>query len=217
MLGFYVSGHPLDSYRGNFESSKLTKLGALDEVDTSGKPVTVWIAGIVNKAEVRYSKKDNRPFATLALEDFTGQAEIMVWSDDYEKHKALLAVGNVLGLRCRCSKDDRSESTRLTLSEAKQLQPKKARRRSENAEENEGAKPAPKPAVIRPVVIRLNTARHSIIDIERIHEVVSRHPGEIPLIFEFSSPRGGSIRMQAASEFRVADTRELQDALLIWR
>lgn len=222
LLGFYVSGHPLDSYRGHFDSSKLTKLGLLEEIDTSGKPVTVWVAGIVNKAEVRYSKKDNRPFATLVLEDFTGSTEMMVWSDDYEKHKPLLVVGNVLGLRCRCTKDQRTEQNKLTLYDAKLLAPKKARRRlDENGEEiSPGTSPEPKPqkpVEIKPVVIRLNTAKHSPIDVERIYEVVTQHPGEIPLIIEFSTPQGESIRMQAANEFRVANTRELHNALVIWR
>jgi len=222
LLGFYVSGHPLDSYRGHFDSTKLTKLGLLEEVDTSGKPVTVWVAGIVNKADVRYSKKDNRPFATLVLEDFTGSTEMMVWSDDYEKHKALLVVGNVLGLRCRCTKDQRTEQNRLTLYDAKLLPPKKSRRRlDENGDElppDAPTKEKPvKPVEIKPVVVRLNTARHSSIDVERIYEVITQHPGEVPFIIEFTTAKGLNIRMQAATEFRVANTRELQNALIIWR
>ena len=218
LLGFYVSGHPLDSYRGHFDSSKITKLGALDEVDTSAKPVTVWVAGIVNKAEVRYSKKDNRPFATLTLEDFTGQCELMVWSDDYEKHKAILQTGTVLGLRCRCQKDQRTEQNRLALYEAKVLEPKKARRRSvDNGDEETGtAIKATKAPVERPIIVRLNTARHSSIDLERIHEVIQQHPGTTPLIMEFLIPGGKRLRMRAGEEFKVADTRELRDALVIW-
>lgn len=77
-----VSGHPLDSFRGHFDSTKITKLMALDEVDVSAKPQTVFIAGIVNTMEVRYSKKDNCPFATFTFEDFTGQIEMMAWSEE---------------------------------------------------------------------------------------------------------------------------------------
>jgi DNA polymerase III subunit alpha len=222
LLGFYVSGHPLDSYRGHFDSVKLTKLGSLDEVDTSGKPVTVYVAGIVNKMEVRYSKKDNRPFATLVMEDFTGATEMMVWSDDYEKHKPLLVAGNVLGLRCRCSKDQRTEQNKLTLNDAKLLAPKKARRRSEEGIDGMDSgnplqtEPA-RPAEIKPVVVRLNTSKHTPIDVERIFEVVTQHPGDVPFIIEFSTPEGQNIRMQAASEFRVTNSRELQNALIIWR
>jgi DNA polymerase-3 subunit alpha len=234
LLGFYVSGHPLDSYRGHFDSVKLTKIGTLDEVDTSAKPVTVWIAGIVNKADVRYSKKDNRPFATLTFEDFTGNTEIMVWSDDFEKHKAILQVGNVLYLRCRCQKDQRTESNRLALYDAKQLLPKKARRRSETTADSESESSEDQGSnndqsqtngrgsakTIKPpesVVIRLNPIRHSSIDIERIHEIITQHPGDTPFIIEFQKPNAPPVRFRAADEFKVANTRELMNALLIWR
>lgn len=231
LLGFYVSGHPLDSYRGHFDSSKLTQIGALDEVDTSAKPVTVWISGIVSRLDVRYSKKDNRPFATLAFEDFTGGTEIMVWSDDYEKHKALLLVGNVLHLRCRCQKDQRTESNRLALYDVKQLEPKKARRRSEPVEGEEDSngsngksrsngaanRGAATPPPVRPVVVRINPRKHSTIDIERIYEVITRHPGDVPFIIEFSQPNSAPVRMQAADEFKVAQSKELMNALEVWR
>lgn len=219
LLGFYVSGHPLDSYRGHFESSKLTKIIALEEVDTSAKPQTVYIAGIVNTMEVKYSKKDNRPFATITFEDFTGQIEMMVWSDDYEKFKEVLKVGSVLGLRCRCMKDQRTEGNRLTLGDAKPLLPKKAR--VANAGEAGAAsprpeKPTPPPAPPRPLLLRLDCRRHSQIDLDRIHEVLVQHPGELPVQFEFSYNGGSKIRLQAGDEFRVSQTKDLIQQLMIW-
>jgi len=39
----------------------------------------------------------------------------------------------------------------------------------------------------------------------------------VPFIIEFTTAKGLNIRMQAATEFRVANTRELQNALIIWR
>ncbi len=217
LLGFYVSGHPLDSYRGHFESSKLTRIAVLDEIDTSVKPQTVFIAGIVNTLEVKYSKKDNRPFATFTFEDFTGQIEMMVWSDEYEKFKDLLKIGSVLGLRCRCMKDQRTEGNRLTLGDAKELKPKKAR--DPNAGEAGAApaeRPAAPPAPPKPLVLRLDTRRHSQIDLDRIHEVLLRHPGDLPVIFEFNRPGAPRLRLEAGDEFRVSQTKDLVQALMIW-
>jgi DNA polymerase-3 subunit alpha len=214
LLGFYVSGHPLDSYRGHFDSSKLTKLAALDEVDTSAKPQTVFIAGIVNSLEVKYSKKDNRPFATFTFEDFTGQIELMAWSEEYEKFKEVLKVGSVLGLRCRCMKDQRTEGNRLTLSDAKELKPKKARVRAEGEEpEEQEAKPPPPP---KPLVLHLDTRKHGQIDLDRIHEVLAQHPGELPVIFEFLYNGGRKVRLEAGDQFRISQTKDLVQALSIW-
>lgn len=218
LLGFYVSGHPLDSYRGNFESSKLTKIIALEEVDTSAKPQTVFIAGIVNSLDVKYSKKDNRPFATFTFEDFTGQIEMMVWSDEYEKFKEFLKVGAVLGLRCRCMKDQRTEGNRLTLGDAKPLSPKKARvANAGEAGVEAPAKPAPPPAPPKPLLLRLDCRRHSQIDLDRIHEVLTQFPGELPVLFEFNnSSTGNKVRLQAGDEYRVTQTKDLVQQLMIW-
>jgi DNA polymerase III subunit alpha len=214
LLGFYVSGHPLDSYRGHFDSSKLTKIAALDEVDTTAKPQTVFIAGIVNTLEVKYSKKDNRPFATFTFEDFTGQIELMAWSEEYEKFKDVLKVGAVLGLRCRCMKDQRTEGNRLTLSDAKELKPKKARVRAEGEEpEEQEAKPPPPP---KPLVLHLDTRKHGQIDLDRIHEVLAQHPGDLPVIFEFLYNGGRKVRLEAGDQFRISQTKDLVQALSIW-
>lgn len=215
LLGFYVSGHPLDNFRGNFESSKITKLAMLNEVDTAAKPQTVWIAGIINTLEVKYSKKDNRPFATFTFEDFTGQIELMAWSEEYEKFKDVLKAGNVLGLRCRCMKDQRTEGNRLTLSEAKELKPKKARDPNAATALPE-IKPAAPPAPPKPLLLRLDCRRHSDIDLDRIHEVLTQHPGELPVIFEFSYNGGSKVRFEAAPEFRITQTKDLVQALMIW-
>ena len=211
LLGFYVSGHPLDSYRGNFESSKLTKITAIEELDTGAKSQTIWIAGIVNTLDVRYSKKDNRPFATFTLEDFTGVIELMAWSDEYEKFKDLLKVGNVLGLRCRCMKDQRSEGNRVTMSEAKQLLPKKSR--GLTPAEDKPSEPAPPP---KPLLLRLDCRKHSQIDLDRIHEILVQHPGDLPVIFEFNYNGGSKVRLEAGDEFCVTQTKDLVQALMVW-
>ncbi len=214
LLGFYVSGHPLDNFRGHFDSSKITKIAVIHEVDTKQKPQTIWIAGIINTCAVKYSKKDNRPFATFTFEDFTGQIEMMAWSEEYEKFKDLLQPGKVLGLRCRCMKDQRTEGNRVTLGDAKELQPKKAR--NPNAATSVVEKPVAPPAPPKPLLLRLDCRRHGQIDLDRIHEVLIQHPGELPVIFEFAYNGGSKVRLQADDEFRVTQTKDLIQQLMIW-
>ncbi|HRK15517.1 MAG TPA: DNA polymerase III subunit alpha, partial [Prosthecobacter sp.] len=128
LLGFYVSGHPLDKYRGHFDSPRIHRIGALDEVDTAAKPVSLFILGIIKTLDIRYSKKDNRPFCTFTIEDFSGPAEVMAWSDEFEKFKDLLKPGAVLGMRVRCAKDQRGDGNRVTLSgDVREAKPKKPR------------------------------------------------------------------------------------------
>ena len=46
--------------------------------------------------------------------------------------------------------------------------------------------------------------------------MLERHPGDLPVFFEFSRPGGEKLRLEAGDEFRVTQTRELVQALMIW-
>ncbi|MFN0077848.1 MAG: DNA polymerase III subunit alpha, partial [Prosthecobacter sp.] len=212
LLGFYVSGHPLDSYRGHFDSVKLTKIAAIEEIDTKEKAQTIFIAGILSQLEVRYSKRDNKPFATFKFEDFTGQVEMMSWSDEYEKLKDVLANGAVLALRCRVSKDQKTDGNRVTLGDAKPLKPKAAKPR--NAGDPEPVAPKP-PAPPKPIVLRLNTRQHDETDLERILEVLTQFPGTLPVFLEISQ-NGHKACLEVGDELRVTPGPDLRRALTVW-
>jgi len=214
LLGFYVSGHPLDSYRGHFDSTKFIKISSIEEIDTKQKPSSHSIAGILSQLEVRYSKKDNRPFATFKVEDFTGVQEMMCWSDDYEKLKDVLANGAVLDLRIRVSKDQKTDGNRVTMNNAQVLKPKAAKPR--NAGDPDPSEPPPPkpPAPPKPVVLKLN-GTHDETDLERIHEVLIAHPGTLPVFLEISR-NGHKARLELDETFRVTPSQDLRRALTVW-
>jgi DNA polymerase-3 subunit alpha len=215
LLGFYVSGHPLDSYRGHFDSSKIIKIASIADIDTKEKASSHSIAGILSQLEVRYSKRDNRPFATFKFEDFTGQIEMMCWSDDYEKVKDVLANGAVLGLRIRVSKDQKTDGNRVTMNSATPLKPKAAKPR--NAADPDPSEPPPPkpPAPPKPVVLRLNTKQHDVTDLERIQEVLLAYPGTLPVFLEISR-NGHKARLELDESFRVTPGPDLRRALTVW-
>ena len=212
LLGFYVSGHPLDSYRGHFDSPKLIKIASIEEIDTKEKPSTHTIAGILSQLEVRYSKKDNRPFATFKVEDFTGVQEMMCWSDDYEKLKDVLANGAVMAFRIRVSKDQKTDGNRCTCNNASILKPKAAKPRNAGDPAPDAPKPPPPP---KPIILRLNTRQHDANDLERIEEVLLQHPGTLPVFLEISQ-NGHKARLELAEAFRVTPSPDLRRSLTIW-
>ena len=78
MLGFYLTGHPLEAYAGHFDSPKITTISAAQRIEESS---TVRLAGIVWSVEKKFTKKDGKPFVVIMLEDFTGQIELTAWDD----------------------------------------------------------------------------------------------------------------------------------------
>ncbi|MBK6832383.1 MAG: DNA polymerase III subunit alpha [Flavobacteriales bacterium] len=99
VIGFYLSGHPLDDHRLEIKHlchhnlSQLTDLKALE-----GRDVT--FAGIVTKAEHRIAKS-GKPFGTLSLEDHYGSHDFMLFSEDYMRFKLYLQQGALLFVKGR--------------------------------------------------------------------------------------------------------------------
>jgi len=101
VVGVYISGHPLDNFKfeiDTFCSAEITVLNEIDKLE--GKEIKV--GGIVSTVEHKMTKT-GRPFGKLAMEDYSGKYEFVLWSDDYLKFKSflmpglfLLVEGNVL-------------------------------------------------------------------------------------------------------------------------
>ncbi len=91
VLGFYVSGHPLEKYEGIWKKhiTNVTADFALDEETghsrvTDGSKATV--GGMITEKTIKYTRK-NQTMAFLTLEDLLGTVEIVVFPRDYEKNK----------------------------------------------------------------------------------------------------------------------------------
>ncbi|MCH5280849.1 MAG: DNA polymerase III subunit alpha [Lachnospiraceae bacterium] len=90
VIGFYVSGHPLEEYEAFWKKriSTTTVEFSLDEdlghaKIEDGKKVT--IGGIIAGKTIKYTKND-KVMAFLTLEDLAGSVEIVVFPRDYEKY-----------------------------------------------------------------------------------------------------------------------------------
>lgn len=101
VIGFYLSGHPLDDHRLEVKHLCNTTLPDLKELDKLvGREVA--FAGIVTKAEHRIAKS-GKPFGSFSLEDHHGTHEFMLFSEDYLKYKLYLQVGTLLFVKGRAN------------------------------------------------------------------------------------------------------------------
>ena len=110
LLGFYLTGHPLEAYAGHFDNPKITSISAAQGIE---EPSTVRLAGIVSSFEKKFTKKDGKPFAVIALEDFTGQIELTAWDDVFAEKASLLNPGSVISVTARLIRRD--DSVRATV------------------------------------------------------------------------------------------------------
>lgn len=101
VIGFYLSGHPLDDHRLEIKYLCNTTLPDLKELDKlAGRDLT--FSGIVTKAEHRIAKS-GKPFGSLSLEDHHGTHEFMFFSEDYMKFKLYMQMGALLLVKGRAA------------------------------------------------------------------------------------------------------------------
>jgi DNA polymerase-3 subunit alpha len=88
LLGFYVSGHPLNAYEGLFE--KLCT-HTEESVLLEGDRVEFRLAGIMSGINKKLSKKDNRPWAFFNLASKRATISVNMYADAYETYGKTLA------------------------------------------------------------------------------------------------------------------------------
>jgi len=102
ITGFYVTGHPLDQFRERLK--QFTPVGQLSEGGFSdGQQVK--IAGLVGSAK-RITTKSGGMMCFVGLEDFTGQAEVVVFPRIFDKTSRLLLIDTPLAVSGRLNISD---------------------------------------------------------------------------------------------------------------
>jgi len=86
VVGLYVSGHPLLKYEDEIKQFATVHLGEVGDLKSSA---TVRACGIVTSVRRKPDRRNNM-MAFVAIEDFTGRCECIVFSDPYAKYQHLL-------------------------------------------------------------------------------------------------------------------------------
>ncbi len=110
VLGFYVSGHPMEEYQALWEKhiSAKTSDFFLDEETNAvllQDGATATIGGMIADKKIKYTKND-KIMAFLTLEDLVGSVEVIVFPNAYEKYSAQLMEDNKVFIEGRISVEE---------------------------------------------------------------------------------------------------------------
>jgi DNA polymerase-3 subunit alpha len=111
VVGFYVSGHPLEQYRAEaeeFASARFGNVEALEQAIEASQsneqqngrrgrnrgPVRTF-CGILTEVN-RHTTKSGKPIAFATIEDFTGQGELVVFANILDRVQHYLEVDEVV-------------------------------------------------------------------------------------------------------------------------
>ena len=201
LLGFYVSGHPLDAYVDLFAAKNYRPIASLGELDDRAP---FKIAGAIVEVEKKFTRKEGKPFAVLRLEDLSDTLEVVVWNEVYVKISDALAAGRVVEIRGTL--DKRDDGLRATAQEIKTLASGKT-----NGARERAADGCQEPAV----VLQFSPAATGD-ELLEVREILASSPGRRPVQLLFDRTNGNSLRLDAGTEFRVNLTRDLEAKLSRW-
>jgi DNA polymerase-3 subunit alpha len=93
VLGFFVSGHPMDKYREKLRNMKVVTTAAALEMKPEPQTFRrgqepqneISIAGVITGLKVAKSKRSGELYAQAALEDTLGKIELIAFPQSYEK------------------------------------------------------------------------------------------------------------------------------------
>jgi DNA polymerase-3 subunit alpha len=203
LLGFYVSGHPLDAYADLFAGKNYQPISSLGELEDRSQ---FRIAGAIANAEKKFTRKEGKPFAVIWIEDRTGTLEVVVWNDVYVTVSEILVPGKVVELRGTI--DTRGDSLRAT---AQKVRVPTANKTNGASNGNGGSPENSEPAVL----LQFSPATTSE-ELREVREILASSPGQRRVQLLFDRPSGEPLRMDAGSELRVNLTQDLEQKLMRW-
>jgi DNA polymerase III subunit alpha len=221
LMGFYLTGHPMDAYRKVFDRLSCVPLSDLEEMEHQA---VARVAFIVESLTVRIASKSGRKFAILMISDGMESYELPVWSDLFEERGELLDENQLLyGI---VQIDRREETLKLSCKWFDDLtkvdeemvelcdrmydkvkfqveRSKKYLQKKEEQEMNDKAK--------EKLQLKVNLSKVRLSQILRIKELLLKHAGKQQVEFSFQDGKGKS---QGELIFKQATGVEITDQCL---
>jgi DNA polymerase-3 subunit alpha len=179
MLGFWVTGHPLDRY-----AEKVSELATHDSGSLDGlvKGAEVTLCGVPTGI-IRKRNKEGKPWATMTIEDRGGSVEALVFASSYERLAPQIVEDEAVMVRALALPEE-GGATKISVQDIVAL---------DNARVD-------MPSVIS---IRVWLGRGNGSDrAQALEEVFRRKPGDTQVRLRLEMPRDFSVLLDVPSKVR---------------
>ena len=199
LLGFYVTGHPLDAYARVIAEGNYQTIASLNELSDRA---TFRVAGSISQVDKKFTRKDGKPFAVIWIEDLSGTLELVIWNELYLECGDKLVAGNVVAVRGKL--DLRDESLRATAEKLRLLSPN-----------HNGKSSNASPASVEPLRLRFSRLA-ATKELHEVREILSSYPGRTPVQLIFETDDEEPMRVHAGASYSVNMSAELKEKLARW-
>jgi len=164
ILGFFITGHPLEKYRNklmDFRALTTEDIAAVKQ--STGKDESITTAGVLTGVRVAKSKKGDL-YAQGAMEDMNGKVDFVCFADAYRKlaDKLKLEVPVLVKAGVRV---EEGSNPKLMINDIQALD-------------------EAQPKLPRSLKLRLAVERMSDSTVDELHQILQQHRGDARLLFE---------------------------------
>lgn len=236
LLGFFLTGHPMDEYRHILHRLSCISLNQVADMDHDA---VFRAALIVESVQIRISSKSQKKFAILMVSDGIDRYELPIWAELFEEKQNLLRDNQLLyavlqvdrkegplRLSCRWLDDltsaddamiaacdrafDRAKLQAAKYSKGRNMNSPKENPKQVAVQKNE-SKAASAPASLVSIVVDADSMRLS--HILQLKECLSQHRGSTPLQIEFEGNVRSLGSLHIDSRWGVAISDQLEAVL----
>ncbi len=106
LVGMYISSHPLDKFRFEFDNLVTVELSEVRNIednlsrDPKLRNIEFTVGGLVTDVQVKYTRTGNRPWCTFTVEDFNGSHTFSLSGKSYEAYMPYMVDHTALLIRC---------------------------------------------------------------------------------------------------------------------
>ncbi|HIM68323.1 MAG TPA: DNA polymerase III subunit alpha [Verrucomicrobia bacterium] len=187
LLGFYVSGHPLDPYRellGQYclhdsetvkalESRKMTRVG-----------------GLIATVQRGISRRTNKPYAIATVEDLKGSFQVLCMNENYDKYQELLLSNKTVLVIGEANNNE--DTPKIFPQEILALDDAPAK-------------------FTQQVQFRLNGSELGPEKMEELHGLATSHAGRCPLFLCIRQQDGRLVFIDTSEKYLVRPSVKLRD------
>jgi DNA polymerase-3 subunit alpha len=238
LLGIFLTGHPMDAYKGILQRLSCVPFSYLDNMDHDA---VFRAAFIIESVQIRIASKTQKKFAILMVSDGVESHELPIWPDLYEEKSSLITENQLIyavlqldkkeetvRLSCRWFDDlTRADESMIeacdTVYDKVKMQVMRSMQQKNREPKKEGEKEkqkpvkkqeTPKPQESTMLSIKYDADKGRLSHILQLRDLFALHRGTIPIKIDFMAENKNLATLHIDSKWGVAATEQLRESLL---
>jgi DNA polymerase-3 subunit alpha len=188
LLGFYLSGHPLDRYKTEVEKfADFTTANVRNARDNQ----EARMIGLITAVKLTTTKKTNERMAIVGMEDIDGEMELVIFPSSYTQTAAYLKENTVVVAKGKVS--FREGSPKMVVNEMAGI--------DEVYE------------MIKAVQVDLSHANH--VGFEKLKEKLARFPGKVPVYVQVDTNNYKRVQILVGEDLFVTPSEILMEEIKV--